>query len=44
MKEPKWWELLNPPKEYNYSQGEDIADSVALIVICAMLLGVVLFL
>ncbi len=36
----KWYEYLKSEK--NQTAGEDIADSIALIVICALLLFVVL--
>ena len=44
MKDNKWWHLLNPPKDYNYTDGEDFADSIGLILICALVVCVVLFL
>jgi hypothetical protein len=38
----KWYELLKSHKEH--TAGEDIADSIALAIICALLLAVVCFL
>jgi hypothetical protein len=41
MKFREWVSLLSPPKDYQQSTGSDIADSIGLIVICALLLFVV---
>ena len=38
----EWVKLLSPPKEYKQSEASDVADSIGLIIICALLLFVVL--
>jgi hypothetical protein len=38
----EWLALLTPPKDYKQSGASDVADSIGLIVICALLLFVVL--
>jgi len=38
----EWLALLVPPKDYKQSAGSDIADTIALVVLCAMVLFVVL--
>jgi hypothetical protein len=41
MKFKEWLALLTPPKGYNQSTGSDIADSIGLMVICALIMFVV---
>jgi hypothetical protein len=41
MKFRDWVKLLAPPKEYQQSAASDVADSIGLIIICALLLFVV---
>jgi hypothetical protein len=37
----EWLATLSPPKEYKQSAGSDVADSIGLMVIMALLLFVV---
>jgi hypothetical protein len=41
MKFIEWLDSLAPPRDYKHSTGADIADSIALVIICALLLFVV---
>jgi hypothetical protein len=37
----EWLALLTPPKDYKQSSMSDVADSIGLMVICALIMFVV---
>jgi len=41
MKFKEWLALLTPPKDYKQSAASDVADSIGLMVICALIMFVV---
>lgn len=41
MKFKEWLELLQTPRDYKKSDGSDVADSIGLVVIMALVLFVV---